>query len=109
MTQISSTFSRRSMFSPRTAEHVASLIREGEKFDYNKWLEQVRDKEAKAKECRQSVLQRNVPEKIETQVDCREASPSVRLVNGRTPIPIGMTRSRRKTSHSSSDTRLYGD
>jgi len=48
MTRILSTFSAMRMFSPRTADYVASLIREGDNFDYGKWLERVREKEAQA-------------------------------------------------------------
>jgi hypothetical protein len=47
MTQISSTFSA-TRLTPRTADYVASLIREGNNFDYGKWLERVREKEAQA-------------------------------------------------------------
>jgi hypothetical protein len=105
MTQISSTFESVCL-TPRTANYVAALIRDGDNFNYCKWLERVREKEARAKERRQSFLQSNVPEKIENQVDCREASPNVRLFNGRVPIPIGMTRSRRQTLHNTSVTRI---
>jgi hypothetical protein len=36
------------MFSPRTAKYVAALIREGDNFDYHKWLKRVREEEAPA-------------------------------------------------------------
>jgi hypothetical protein len=48
MMQISSTFSTPPLLSPRTADYVSALIREGDKFDYCRWLQQVRAKEAEA-------------------------------------------------------------
>jgi hypothetical protein len=38
------------MFSPRTANFVETMIREGANFDYRTWLERVRGEEAKASE-----------------------------------------------------------
>jgi hypothetical protein len=48
MMQISSTFSASPLLSPRTADYVSALIREGDKFDYYRWLQQVRGEEARA-------------------------------------------------------------
>jgi hypothetical protein len=50
MTQISSTFEW-AWLTPRTANYVAALIREGDKFDYGTWLQQVREEEDQAKRC----------------------------------------------------------
>ena len=36
--------------SPRTAKYVEAMIREGDSFDYSKWLKRVRQEEAKAKQ-----------------------------------------------------------
>jgi hypothetical protein len=36
--------------SPRTASYIEALIREGDKFDYSKWLQRVREGEAQAKQ-----------------------------------------------------------
>jgi hypothetical protein len=36
------------MLSPRTANYVAAMIREGDDFDYYKWLKRVREEEAQA-------------------------------------------------------------
>jgi hypothetical protein len=36
--------------SPRTAKYVQAMIREGDNFDYFKWLQKVRDEEAQAKQ-----------------------------------------------------------
>ena len=50
MIEISSTFRAPSLLSPRTANYVAALIRQGDKFDYLKWLQRVREEEAQAKQ-----------------------------------------------------------
>ena len=47
MTQISSMF-RLAGLTPRTADYVAALIREGDNFDFGKWLQRVREEEHQA-------------------------------------------------------------
>ena len=47
MMQISSTF-KSAWLSPRTADYVAALIREGDSFDYCKWLQKTREGEVQA-------------------------------------------------------------
>jgi hypothetical protein len=37
------------LMSPRTAKYVEALMREGDNFDYQKWLQQVREEDAQAK------------------------------------------------------------
>ena len=54
MMRISSTFRAAPMLSPRTADYVSALIREGDNFDYAGWLQQVRAEEARAKESQQT-------------------------------------------------------
>jgi hypothetical protein len=49
MIQISSTFSAPPLLSPRTADYVSALIREGDDFDYCEWLQRVRGEEARTK------------------------------------------------------------
>jgi hypothetical protein len=49
MMPISSRFREPSLLSPRTAEYVEAMIREGDSFDYSKWLNTVREEEAQAK------------------------------------------------------------
>jgi hypothetical protein len=108
MMQISSTFES-AWLTPRTANYVAALIREGDNFDYCKWLQRVREEKAQAKELRQANTEQIASEEIGAAVSTfrgRETSPNGRLSNVRVPIPIGMTRSRRKTLHSSSGTRI---
>ena len=38
------------LLSPRTTSYIDALIREGDKFDYSKWLQRVREGEAQAKQ-----------------------------------------------------------
>ena len=49
MTPIFSAFIEPSLMSPRTAKYVEAMIREGDQFDYDKWLKRVREQEAQAK------------------------------------------------------------
>jgi hypothetical protein len=48
MMQISSTFRAPALLSPRTENYVAALIRQGDNFDYYKWLQRARGEEAQA-------------------------------------------------------------
>jgi hypothetical protein len=50
MSGISAQLGKSVLFSPRTAKYVSSLIREGDKFNYHKWLQQARGEEAQAKQ-----------------------------------------------------------
>jgi hypothetical protein len=50
MIETSSTFRAPSLLSPRTANYVAALIRQGDNFDYFKWLQKVREEESQAKQ-----------------------------------------------------------
>jgi hypothetical protein len=49
MMPISSPFREPSLLSPRTVKYVEAMIREGDRFDYHKWLKRVRQEEAQAK------------------------------------------------------------
>jgi hypothetical protein len=48
MIGISSAVKGPSLLSPRTADYVAALIREGDGFDYCKWLQKTREREVQA-------------------------------------------------------------
>jgi hypothetical protein len=50
MIETLSTFRAPFLLSPRTANYVAALIRQGDKFDYFKWLQGTREEEAEAKQ-----------------------------------------------------------
>jgi hypothetical protein len=58
MIQILSTFRAAPMLSARTADYVSALKREGDKFDYCRWLQQVRGEEAQAKQSQQEIVAR---------------------------------------------------
>ena len=58
MMQISSTFSAPPLVSPRTADYVAALIREGDNFDYAGWLQQVRAEDAQAQQSQRTSTSR---------------------------------------------------
>jgi hypothetical protein len=49
MTQISSMC--KPSLPPRTADYVATLMRDGDDFDYRKWLQQVQGKGAQGRQC----------------------------------------------------------
>ena len=78
MMQISSTFES-VWLTPRTSNYVAALIREGDNFDYRKWLERVREKETTpARELRKAKTEQIVSEEIGAAVGTcrgRETSP----------------------------------
>ena len=38
------------MLSPRTAKYVEARVREGDNFDFRRWLRRVREEEAQAKQ-----------------------------------------------------------
>jgi hypothetical protein len=50
MSEILSTVRVSPLLSPRTAKYVEALIREGDNFDYFKWLKRVRQEEAQSKQ-----------------------------------------------------------
>ena len=108
MTQISSVFRDAPLLSPRTADYVSALIREGDKFDYAGWLQQVRAEEAQAKQHPQTTTEQIVPERINATVstfDGRKASQKEKLLNGRVPIPKGIRHSHRRPLLSTFGTR----
>ena len=48
------------LLSPRTVSYIDALIREGDKFDYSKWLERVREGEAQAKQGLRTFISKDV-------------------------------------------------
>jgi hypothetical protein len=110
MSQISAPLKDSVLFSPRTANYVFSFIREGDKFDYYKWLQQVRGEAAQAKELPQPITSgNNVTARIDTPnsiLDCRKASPNRTLFTRRVPIPGGMRRSYQESITRTSSARI---
>jgi hypothetical protein len=69
MTQISSVFRAAPLLSPRTADYVSALIREGDNFDYAGWLQQVRAQDAQAQQSQQtSTSRKTVAKEIAPQI-----------------------------------------
>jgi hypothetical protein len=54
------------LMSPRTAKYIEALTREGDSFDYNKWLKKVREEEAQAKQVPTGITPHDV---VDAQVD----------------------------------------
>jgi len=74
------------LLSPRTADYIAALVREGEDFDYSKWLQRVRGKEASTK-CIPSKL---VDPEMDNQAGasaCNSTWPNSLLLTRAAPIP----------------------
>ena len=41
---------RAALMSPRTTKYIEAMVREGDNFDYYKWLKEVREEEARVKQ-----------------------------------------------------------
>ena len=97
---------------PRTAKYIEAMIREGDNFDYHKWLQKVRDEEAQAKQgataitCR-DVVAAQVDDPINTS-DSRDTRPTL----GPAPIskpalnPRALCRSHRQAKSKTPKARL---
>ena len=98
MMQISSTFRTPFLLSPRTANYVAALIRQGDKFDYCKWLQAVREEDAQAKQAPATLTWRDTKSvEIDAPIgtpDCRRAVPhsGPALMIGAAPLPRAIWR-----------------
>jgi hypothetical protein len=96
--------------SARTADYVSALIREGDNFDYCRWLQEVRAEETQAKLRPQTTTSGKI-RAVEIgpptgTPDCRKASPSWTLFTRNQPIPGGLHRSHREPLGSTSSTRI---
>ena len=96
--------------SPRTANYVSALIREGDSFDYCRWLQEVRAEEAQAKLRPQTTTSGKI-RVVEIgpptgTPDCRKASPSWTSFTRNQPNPGGLHRSHREPLGSTSSTRI---
>jgi hypothetical protein len=110
MIEISSTFRAPSLLSPRTANYVAALIRQGDNFDYFKWLQKVRDEEGQAKQIPATftsgkIIAPEIDPPIGT-TDCRSAS----LNSGPAPMtraaPLPKARSHNEPRNKTPKARL---
>jgi hypothetical protein len=110
MSGISSTFRAPSLLSPRTANYVAALIRQGDNFDYFKWLQKAREEEGQAKQISATftsgkIIAPEIDPPIGT-TDCRNASPN----SGPAPMtrvaPLSKARSHHEPRNKTSKARL---
>jgi hypothetical protein len=96
MIETSSTFRAPSLLSPRTANYVAALVRQGDNFDYYKWLQKVREEEAEAKQVPVSFpSDASVAAEIRNSTsksDYRGTWPNSALVTRAAPIPRAIWR-----------------
>ena len=103
---------RLAMFSPRTAKYVEAMIREGDNFDYRKWLRRVRYEEAEAKQVPtafssgESVAPKmgdltDTPDRLDAWTNVKPV-----LQAKSTPIPIAVHRSDHNVSNESPKNRL---
>jgi hypothetical protein len=109
MSETLSTFRAPSLLSPRTANYVAALIRQGDKFDYYKWLQRVREEEAEAKQVAAAFTSGEI---VSAEMDppistpgFRGALPSRALITRTVPI-TGRSRSRDEPAGKTSKARL---
>jgi hypothetical protein len=87
--------------SPRTAKYVATLMREGDNFDYYKWRQRVREEEAQAK---QAAAAFTSGEMIPATIGNRSSTPGCRgarpasgpaLMTRASPVPRALWQSHR--------------
>ena len=97
MIETSSAVKEPPLLSPRTADYVAALIREGDDFDYCEWLQQVQGKEAQAKQSQQtSASGKTVAKEIAPQIarpESRQSCPTSMRLARHAAISKGMSRS----------------
>ena len=109
MSGISAPLGESVLFSPRTANYVAALIRQGGKFDYYKWLQTVREEEAEAKQVRATFTLGEIKAaKIGNPIRVlgfKGASPSCALITRTVPI-TGRSRSRDEPAGKTSKAQL---
>ena len=103
MTGISSCNTQSFLLSPRTANYVAALMRQGDKFDYLKWLQKVREQESQAKQAPATftsgkIIAPEIDPPIGT-TDCRSAS----LNSGPAPMTRGAPLSKARSHHEPRD------
>jgi len=106
MTGISSFARVPSLLSPRTASYIAALIREGDTFDYSKWLREVRANEITARRTSDGLVYRQLDNRGDVP-EHRAVWPTSRPDTIRTtPVRIALSRSRHDTREETPEARL---
>jgi hypothetical protein len=83
--------------SPRTANYIAALIREDDKFDYSRWLQRVREEEAQAKQGPATFISKElVAAEIGNQTGTLDGIwPNPKLTTRAAPIPRALRQTHR--------------
>jgi hypothetical protein len=99
------------MFSTRTAKYVAALIREGDNFDYHKWLKRVREEEAPAQDVPTAfssgeLVAAGMGIPINTSNPYPSITPRQALLPKTAPLPRALCQLRHEASRETPETRL---
>jgi hypothetical protein len=99
------------LMSPRTAKYVEAMIREGDNFDYNKWLKRVRGEEAQAKQAEATgtsvelaTAEKDKP--MSTPGDQHRLNPALRLMTKTIPVSIALRGLHRQAKSQTPKARL---
>jgi hypothetical protein len=96
MTEFSMPFRDSFLLSPRTANYIAALIREGDKFDYSTWLQRVREEEAQAKQGPTTFISEGlVAAEIGDQTGTSDGIWPAKLMTRAMPIPRALRQTHR--------------
>jgi hypothetical protein len=84
------------LLSPRTASYIDALIREGDKFDYSKWLRRAREGEAQAKRGPATLISEGlVAAEIGDQTGTSDGIWPAKLMTRAMPIPRALRQTNR--------------
>ena len=96
MTEPSLPLRDRFLLSPKTASYIDALIREGDKFDYSKWLQRIREGEAQAKQGPTTFISEGlVAAEIGDQTGTSDGIWPAKLMTRAVPIPRSLWQSHR--------------
>jgi hypothetical protein len=99
------------MLSPRTAKYVAAMIREGDDFDYYKWLKRVREEESQASHVPTAftsgeLVAAGMGILINTSRPYPSITPRQALPAKTAPLPRALCQLRHEASRETPETRL---
>jgi hypothetical protein len=100
-----------SLMSPRTVKFVEAMIREGDSFDYNKWLKRVRAEEARAKPAEAAspsgeLTAAQMPDPIKTSNDQPWPKPVLPLIPKKLLVPTAIRRPHHEARDATPKARL---